>query len=547
MYLLAWSFSITENFQFKEDIGITIQMNSSLYLLKKVAASRIPLAPSNTKEQVEHSLKYPKTPSMNTGELLEHQIDHAQRLLNIFKRSTFAGDTSTPGKGKTYSASYVAKHLNLPVMVFCPKSAIEMWYDVLTSFGVSIVGITNYDMARSSHSETDVKTRDMRDGFTTTATLCHWIRKKKTKRVKKGPVKTDAVLYKYRWHLPYKCFIIFDEEHIGKNVHTLTFQLISGAIEAATKQGHKVLLLSATPIEKDTNLKSIMYFLGLIKAPTMNSVSQYFGESVSKTDMKMVHERLYDPEHGYMSFMPDANIPAHITNDVKPMTFEMSEDITEKIVSHNQAIMDARRRLKERKFTRGLGDINTNRTSIEMFKVQEMAKIVAEVFKTGYIGGAGPFKRIGIFVNHKNALRELSAMLGALIGKHMISEFHGDQTSEQSSASVSAFMSGKTSILIATIKKGGQSISFHDTIGDKPTLVLISPPTSGSALLQCVGRFFRTNVKSSVTQCIVFTKGDPIEESIRDGLARKMNDITRFAHGTDLYFDLYDLVDDAGK
>jgi hypothetical protein len=65
-------------------------------------------------------------------------------------------------------------------------------------------------MARSSHSDTEVKWYDMRDGYTDTATICPWIRKEKKISKKNGITKESVT---FTWALPYDHIIIFDEEH----------------------------------------------------------------------------------------------------------------------------------------------------------------------------------------------------------------------------------------------------------------------------------------------------------------------------------------------
>ena len=162
------------------------------------------------------------------------------------------------------------------------------------------------------------------------------------------------------------------------------------------------------------------------------------------------------------------------------------------------------------------------------------------------------FKRVAIFVNYKSTLHTLNERLseqqGMIDGKlqylrNYISVLYGDQTQDESNEAVSDYISGKTKILISTIAKGGTSLSFHDTIGDKETLVIIFPPTSATSTLQTLGRHFRTNIMSSVTQIILFTLGDKIEESIRDALSNKLDDMLNFTTGSNCEFDLYDLVD----
>jgi hypothetical protein len=98
---------------------------------------------------------------------------------------------------------------------------------------------------------------------------------------------------------------------------------MKGAVHAGKKGAHKLLFLSATPIEKKANLKSIMYFLGLVSHADMNNVNSFFRERIGSTDMSDIHNFLYavdmnggSRDTGIMSSMPNAKIPEHIKNIV---------------------------------------------------------------------------------------------------------------------------------------------------------------------------------------------------------------------------------------
>lgn len=551
----------------------------NLETLRRLAASRVHVNTGMDAVSVSDMLQFPSIPTFATGALLEHQIEHSERLNYVLDTKGSAGDTSPPGRGKTYVASACAKKQNLPVLVFCPKAAISIWWRVLRAWGVPVATITNYDMARSSHSDTIVKWYDMRNGYTEDTTVCPWITKEKVRPKATSNNKSNKSLLttkdsiNFRWHLPYKCFIIFDEEHVGKNIHTQTFSFIKGAVQASRRQGHKTLFLSATPIEKKVNLKSILYFLGLISRPDMNAVNSFFRERMGSTEMTDIHKYLYavdptDPRKstGSMSSMPDAYIPDGIVNDVRPIAFPMTEEATKQIAERNKEILLLRERLRERVYDNTLGSINANRRFVESYKVDKAEELAIAGFKgtfpvpevnpetkipTGKITYKG-FKRVAIFVNYKSTLHDLAHRLSTQTGtidgreQHLgpyISVLHGDQSKQESDQAALDYNTGKTKILISTIRKGGLSLSFHDTIGDKETLVIIFPPTSATDLLQTLGRHFRTNIMSSVTQVILFTLGDKIEESIRDALASKMDDILNFTSGTSTDFDLYDLAD----
>jgi superfamily II DNA or RNA helicase len=109
-----------------------VQIMDRFELLQRIAASRMPMTTDTKRGEMIDTMKFPKMPSFVTGELLEHQFEHVDKLVHILKRRGSAGDTSPPGSGKTVTSSCVAKKLGLPVMVFCPKSVIPDWYRILT-------------------------------------------------------------------------------------------------------------------------------------------------------------------------------------------------------------------------------------------------------------------------------------------------------------------------------------------------------------------------------------------------------------------------------
>jgi len=548
-------------------------MKMSLDTIRRLAASRIKVTQHMDINSVSHSIKYPYISPFCNGALLPHQLDHSERLLHVLKTRGVAGDTSPPGRGKTYVAAHCIKELNLPAIVFCPKSSICMWWKVLHEWGVPIISITNYDMARSSHNDDVTKWYDMRNGYTDVATICPWITKSKSKNkhTTKSVLNTKDTV-NFKWNLPYKCFIIFDEEHVGKNIHTQSFSLIKGAVQARKRQGHKTLHLSATPIEKKVNLKSIMYFLELISKPDMDAVNTFFKERIGSTDMSDIHRYLYtlDPNNIQrctcsMSSMPEADIPKNIINDIRPMTVKMTKEVTEKIAEKNKEILLLKERLREKEYDNTLGSINANRRFIESYKIDTAEELAVNALNnvlslpeidmdTKMHTGRDvirQFKRVAIFVNYKSTLHELNDRLSKhkvlIDGKEKylrgyISLLHGDQTMQESDQAREDYISGKTKVMLATIRKGGLSLSLHDEVGDKETLSIILPPTSATDLIQTSGRHYRTNVRSSVTQIIIFTLGDAIEESIRDALATKLDDIINFTTGMDSNIDLHDFA-----
>ncbi len=500
-------------------------------LAKRIAAARLGSTSTTSIEELEHSLFYPVPQEEACGVLLPHQVEHAYRLKSILERRGLAADTSKPGTGKTYVASMVASELNLPVMVFCPKPIMTRWGEVLRSFGNSVITVTNYDMARSSHSSYEVKWYDMRKGHTDVTSICPWITKSRITRDGK-----DIVTF--NWNIPYKCLIIFDEEHVGKNVHTQSFAMIDGAVRAAKEQGHKVLYASATPVEKREQLTSILKFLDVVERPDAASVQRFFSREIGSTDLVEIHNYLYafdndDPSKstGCMSWMPEATIPDHITNEVRSVPHQLDAKTTALIAKHTAEIMAIKARLRERRYDNSLGRLNANRTFIEELKVPLIAQRAKDMLEQGYW--------VPIFVNYVNSVKAINEILSK---DYKVVTIFGSQTTQDTDEAVRAFNAGEARVIICTISKGGQSISLHDTSegGIRPRFSIVSIPTSATQLVQALGRCYRTNVTSSCITEIPVCKGDIMEEKIAELLNSKSQDISRFTIGRDSDFKIYD-------
>ena len=368
---------------------------NTIELARRIAASRIPVSKDISKEKVYDAIEFPECDGSLSGTLLEHQIDHTDQLTYMLNRPRCNAicDTSPTGRGKTYTAACCAKRLGLPVIVLCVKSAISTWYRILKLWGVPIVSITNYDMIRSSHTKSDVKWYDMRNGYTETTTTCPMITKK---------IFGNDVMF--IWKLSYKCLIIFDEEQVGKNPLTQTFKLFQGAVRASKAQGHKLLFLSATPIEKSINLKSIMYFLGLIQTPDMTSVRAYFkalGCSDIKEDMKDIHAYLYNKEKGFMASMPKLK-ETGLLNEIRPITYSMDSDATQKIAKGNMKILAIKDKLKRKEYSGALGALNENRCKVEKYKVPKVEELVIAALRGEFpwTPTTGSDKGKTLFVDH---------------------------------------------------------------------------------------------------------------------------------------------------
>ncbi len=91
----------------------------------------------------------PQVPTIPV-ELLEHQISHYEKLLDIFTKSKIALDLSPMGTGKTYTATKIAEHLNFPhVVVVAPVSVLPKWQIMKREYGLKLLHSISYCSLRS--------------------------------------------------------------------------------------------------------------------------------------------------------------------------------------------------------------------------------------------------------------------------------------------------------------------------------------------------------------------------------------------------------------
>lgn len=449
--------------------------------------------------------KHERNPNVN---LMSHQVEHAKFLLNVLNKRYITADTSEAGNGKTYVAAWIASKLNLPLFILCPKSVITPWYNISKEFGNRISTVTNYEMVRGSDTSLDVKWYDMRYDITSTISVCPWISKIKYK---------DNV--SYRWNLPYKSLIIFDEEHVGKNTGTLSNSLIEGAVEAARKYGHKILIITATPIEKNTNLKSILYFLGVIPMPSMVYVNKYKDDIIKSRDIKFLHDKLYDGENGIVASMPEFK-PINVYNYVDDITFHLNDLEQQLCLMDNETINRLKQDIDDS--SNSLGEMTKTQQISEYYILPKLADIVVN----------NTSKRICVFLNF---VHSVNTFIKYLIEKGVdidsIGTIYTNQTRDTVQSTIDKYNKGDIKYLIATISKAGKSISLHDRIGTLKTHVYIFPPTSATDLMQTMKRHYRAGIKSDVKHTIIYVNGCKIQDVQKDNLELKMNEISNFTLG----------------
>ncbi len=201
----------------------------------------------------------PQVPTIPV-ELLEHQISHYEKLLDIFTKSKIALDLSPMGTGKTYTATKIAEHFNVQhVLVIAPVSVLPKWENMKKVHGLKLKAAISYCSLRS------VKYKQPSHGLLTR------IDTQQESRTSTGEVriieKTEFVVTsELKKLISEGLLLIVDEIQNVKNVSSQFLsvkELIREITE--TESNSKVLLLSGTPIDKELQVINLYRAMNILQ------------------------------------------------------------------------------------------------------------------------------------------------------------------------------------------------------------------------------------------------------------------------------------------
>lgn len=426
-------------------------------------------------------LRKMETDASQTAQLLDYQINHAKKVISILNSNGTALDASDPGVGKTYIASFVCKQLNLVPIVICPKNVISRWRSVLEQFQVNPLFVSNYELiCRGKYSYKNSKI------------VCPYIQLSKDKKIK------------YTWTVDKNVIFIFDEVHKCKFISTLNARILV----AAKETGNKILMLSATVVEKPLEFAIFAYVLGL--SSSLRVIEEWIRKlsnpsqtiySILYNELEPLAARLTIQELG--DKFPETQITAD-TYEMKKASEIQTEyrKIAEKIEKYKNSG-------EKNQFI--IAQLQSEFRNIELLKIPTFVELTEEYLENNY--------SIVIFVNYTDTLKLLSEKLktDAVI--------YGGQSLKDRDKVIERFQSDEVRVVIANIKAGGVGISLHDINGKYPRVALISPTTSATNLIQALGRIHRSGGKSKSLQRIIFAAHTP-EEMISRLLFKKLANLS---------------------
>jgi len=435
----------------------------------------------------------------NTG-LLGPQPKHVQTLVDSLYINGFALDMSETGTGKSYAAAVVAKTLNRPFVLICPKSIIPQWSKVLGLFKLKPLVVINYEKIGRGNTK--------------------WMKWKKLPDPTK-PWKETEKLEMPEFTFPRDALVVLDEGHRCKGNHTTNAWMMI----ALALQGYRTLVSSATLATTPMEMKAVGYLSQLHALYNFTDFCRVHGAKEigrfgalswdmdcpeAKRAMLALNEYFFQTRKcaarmtvdQFGTLFPESHIVAEAydlggnTSKVQQVYDEMELELgklearAENYRDHIFAIMmEARRKA-------------------ELLKVPLFVEMMEDLYDEG--------KSVVVFVNFEDTVSAIRKRLAGLKKfKNLIGYIIGGQKDAERQNDIDAFNADTKRIMIANIKAGGIGISLHDLHGNHPRASIVSPNYSAYELVQALGRVWRQGGKTKSYQNIVFAAATIEERACR--------------------------------
>lgn len=429
---------------------------------------------------------------MNVELLLPPQREHAVSLLNSLYINGVACDQSETGTGKTYVAAWLAKNLNSPVVIVCPKVVIPSWTKVLSYFGIKAHCLINYEKLMRGNTE-HLNFKDGKDN---------------------GP--SDYVI-----NFPKNSLVILDEVHKCKSATSKN----SDFLIKLKMDGYKSLLLSATAATNPLEMKAFGF------ATTLHNLVSYRQFITSSGAYAGRYGGFQIDLQSQKTVEAMSNIHNTLFNLYK-VSSRMTRKMFDKIFPDNHVMADC--------FDMGTNTDKINRVYLQMeaemaaleessinysqhhFAIMTKARRMAELLKVPtmvemiedwYDEGISPV----VFVNFTDTVEAIEKQLAKnskFDGK--IARIVGGQSDKVRQNDIELFQSDVKRIMIANLAAGNAGVSLHDLNGNFPRGSIISPSYSAINLLQALGRIHRAEGKTKCIQKVMFAAGTiEVEACIR--------------------------------
>lgn len=422
------------------------------------------------------------------------QVDAVGKIVSSLKKWGAAVDGSDVGIGKTYTATAVARELNMDIMIVCPKAVKESWKRVIKNhfkLWGKCVGVTNYESLRTGKTDN---------------IFASYIKRRDTHRKE------------FVWKIPKNTLIVWDEAQKLKNAKTKNSEMCM----AALKQGYKMLFCSATMATNPLELRTVGQCIQLFKnnkqyyewAYAHGVVKGRFGMEF-RGNVDALKKLSHDIFVNRGVRLNRDSIPNFPESQIIAECYEMDKEDQDKINSAYEEmqleLLKIEKLLKKDKKSTELTAILRARQKVEIIKVPLFVEMVEDALENNM--------SVVVFCNFTETIEALSHRLNT---KCIVNgEAKYAKTRQQS---IDDFQADKQRVILINLAAGGAGLNLHDVTGKYPRLALISPSYSAVNMRQATGRVWRDSAKSKSIQKIVFVSGT-VEEKVCNSVNQKLTNL----------------------
>jgi hypothetical protein len=491
----------------------------------------------------------PPRPQPKILTLRPWQTEWAQRAYNILIKNHGYGDTSRMGSGKTFVALWLAQQFGFGLIIVCPVTMIDVWRRTSAEYGVRVIDIISYQSLRSTSGH------QPKHGFLTRLDT----------RSEKGRTTVHFTpTQKLLTAISTGCMMVFDEIQNIKN-NSDQHKACSAMITPILTDGgtSRFALLSGTPFDKEEHSINLMKLIGYISAREMYTTDPITKAFVPRGIQELVDSCAFMNQEETQRVLDEIPmVPkemSHLTYTlfvrvVKPFMFgamPTPESITTAFDVQNgfyaidpastDALLGAIKKLSSAvkydadrgtvDMTEGdtIGAVTKALLLIENAKVRDMVRVARKVLTENNKS------KVILAVNYISTMEDLRLAL-AIYNPGM---FNGQVKPEKRAELVREFNNDPNRrVLIMNISVGGVGISLHDTVGDAPRTMLMSPGYKMLEIIQAAGRIFRDGTMSDATVRMFYGKGEGMTETAILNAMAKKTPVLRGTLETDVTSDL---------
>jgi superfamily II DNA or RNA helicase len=484
------------------------------------------------------------------------QKEWAMKSAQILSNNYFYMDHSVLGTGKTIIALHLAQLLNEPIIVICPIILIDKWKSEISKYGMDdrLLCIVNYEQLRLS------KGKVLQNGLLTRTDK---ISKKGIHKVKFEPTPQYLEL------IERGAFVIFDEFHKVKNDNDThkAFTALLKVITSMDGGNSRFGLLSGSPLDKDEHVVNLLKGIGFItkrnlfhtdsstKIITLDGYGlqqlidacdvinhDLTSEIINNSNMTGVRYYRTDPKtgdhveisnlfgkyakreelHKLCLLLYSGVIKNRISGGMLPPVSKDSKfkhSTKNTFYSTNDQISDD--------VNNALNDLDKLSNNDNDNKILGIRKILNEI-ETGKFNifleaarkilNEDPNSKVIIALN---CIQNIVDICSALKEYNSLSLYGATKQRDRTKILKDFNFNKLHRVLVMNPEVTGIGIDLHDTIGDAPRTLLISPDYNFITLYQTTGRINRRGIKSNSSVKIVYCLEARREVKIRQAIAAK--------------------------